>query len=56
MKSENNIWEVVNKSFKQYSPAFHGLKTTEGIEKDSKKIVDTLADHYEKNFPYLNMT
>jgi hypothetical protein len=43
---ENNII-----LYKKYSPAFCGLKTSDGIEKDSKKIVDILAEHYEKYFP-----
>ncbi|CAF4682758.1 unnamed protein product, partial [Rotaria sp. Silwood2] len=50
IRSENNIWKFVNKSFKKYSPPFRGLKTSNGIIKDSEEIVEILADHYEKHF------
>jgi hypothetical protein len=36
--------------FKPYSPAFRGLKTTNGIVKDKQEIADQLADFYEKHF------
>ncbi|CAF4445873.1 unnamed protein product, partial [Didymodactylos carnosus] len=60
MKAGNNIWKVVNNTFKKSSPSFRGLRSTTGIEKDSDNIVNVLADFYENHFslptPDLNNT
>ncbi|CAF1301594.1 unnamed protein product [Didymodactylos carnosus] len=46
----NNIWRFVRPTFHHCAPPFRGLTTTSGVIKDHQKIVDILADFYEKHF------
>jgi hypothetical protein len=46
----NNLWKSVRTSFRPFAPPFKGLSTTNGKITNPKKIVDVLADHYEKHF------
>ena len=50
MKQGNDLWKTVNKTFKKFTPPFRGLNTSQGLVKDSRQIVEILADHYEQHF------
>lgn len=45
-----NLWRSVKNTFRPFAPPFKGITTKDGKETDARKIVDILADHYEKHF------
>ena len=51
MTRNQNIWKYVKPIFHTFSPPFHGLTTDDNSrETRPEKIVEVLANHYEKHF------
>ncbi|CAF3343542.1 unnamed protein product, partial [Rotaria sp. Silwood2] len=50
IKKDNNIWKFTRPIFHAFTPPFRGITTNDEKIKQPKKIVDLLADHYEKHF------
>jgi hypothetical protein len=50
LKEGNNILKHVKHTFRPVSPPFRGLGTDNVKATGRNKVVDMLADHYEKHF------
>ncbi|CAF1627379.1 unnamed protein product, partial [Rotaria sp. Silwood1] len=50
IKKDNNIWKFTRPIFHVFTPPFRGITTNDEKIKQPRKIVDLLADHYEKHF------
>ncbi|CAF3819331.1 unnamed protein product, partial [Rotaria magnacalcarata] len=46
----HNLWKLAKPSFHVYSPQFRGIKNGSEIITENAKIVDILADYFEKHF------
>jgi hypothetical protein len=50
IRKDHNIWKFTRPIFQAYSPPFRGLTLNSVKVKQSEKIVEILANHYEKHF------